>query len=99
MEVMSMINYFLHSALFLLIFNLDFDRIQLAERVRILFKISSNFLQYSEPSLLVRTVSLTLACFVQCRETHSEGNISKGQIKKGIACFFVIPFDIVRYKI
>ena len=49
MGVMSMIDKFLHSNLFLLIFDLDFDRIQLAERPRIFLKIASDFIQDSEP--------------------------------------------------
>lgn len=57
MEVMSMTDKSLHSNLFLLTFDLDFDRIQLAERVRVFFKISSNFIQDPEPIHFDRTTS------------------------------------------
>ena len=46
-----MINKFLHSNLFLLIFDLDFDRIQLAESLRIFLKVDSDFIQDTEPIL------------------------------------------------
>ncbi|MFB0561319.1 MAG: hypothetical protein ACETWM_08930 [Candidatus Lokiarchaeia archaeon] len=49
MGVMSMIDKFLHTNLFLLMFDLDFDKIELAESGRIFFKIGSDFLQHSEP--------------------------------------------------
>ena len=49
MGVMSMIDKFLHSNLFLLMFDLDFDRIQLAESGRIFLKVGSDFIQDSEP--------------------------------------------------
>jgi len=45
---MSMIDKFLHSSLFLLMFDLDFAKIQAGERVRIFFKIGSDFIQDSE---------------------------------------------------
>ena len=49
MEVMSMIDKFLHSNLFLLIFDLDFDRIQLAERIRVFLKVGLDFIQDTVP--------------------------------------------------
>ena len=52
MEVMSMIDKFLHSNLFLLIFDLDFDRIQLAESLRIFLKVGSDFIQDTEPNFI-----------------------------------------------
>lgn len=58
MGVMSMIDKFLHSNLFLLMFNLDFDRIQLAESGRIFLKIGSDFIQDPEPNLTIRTVRI-----------------------------------------
>jgi len=49
MGVMSMIDKFLHSNLFLLISDLDFDRIQLAETLRVFLKVGSDFIQDPEP--------------------------------------------------
>ena len=54
-----MIDYFLHSNLFLLMFDLDFDRIQLAESGRIFLKIGSDFIQDPEPILTVRTLTFS----------------------------------------
>lgn len=63
MEVMSMIDKFLYSNLFLLTFDLDFNRIQLAERVRIFPKVGSGFIQDSEPNLSFRTVKRRLRLY------------------------------------